>query len=159
MSSEKKPKKDLEVIPRQTSGNLVSFDEFDSFFDDFLSRRWPRLLDWNFPGGLEREFPKVDIVDHNNEIEVHAAVPGFNKDDLDVSISGQSITIRASTRKETKKEGKYFRREITRGEFQRTVSLPDNVDNEKATATFKDGILKITIPKSEKSKRKSIEIK
>lgn len=49
--------------------------------------------------------------------------------------------------------------EIMRGEFQRTLSLPDNVDNEHANASFKDGILKVTIPKTEKNKRKSIEIK
>jgi HSP20 family protein len=58
-----------------------------------------------------------------------------------------------------KKKSKYFRREITRGEFQRTVSLPDNGDDANATASFKDGILTATIPKTEKSKRKNIEIK
>jgi len=64
------------------------------------------------------------------EVEVHAALPGVKKEDLDVSITNQTITIRSSTKEEKKEEekGKYFRREITRGEFQRTLSLPDNVD-------------------------------
>ena len=64
-------------------------------------------------------------------------------------------------KKEEKKEeepGKYFRREISHGEFQRTLSLPDNIDDEQATASFKDGILTVTIPKTEKSKNKCIEI-
>ena len=100
----------------------------------------------------------MDIIDHDTEIEVQAALPGVKKEDLDVSINNQTITIRTST-KEEKKEGKYFRREITRGEFQRTLSLPDNVDEANAKASFKDGILKVTIPKTEKSKRKTIEIK
>jgi len=153
-------KKSSELSPKTSLGGLVSFDEFDHFFDDFLSRRWPRLLDWNVPTLQEIGVPKVDILDHDNEIEVHAALPGVKKEDLEVSISNQTITIRSSTKEEKKEEekGKYFRREISRGEFQRTLSLPDNVDGDKAKASFKDGILKVTIPKTEKSKRKSIEI-
>ncbi len=160
-SSEKDTKKSSELMPSSPVGGLVSFDEFDNLFDDFLSRRWPRLLDWNLPTGLERGFPKVDIIDHDNEVEVHAALPGVKKEDLDVSITNQTITIRTSTKEEKKEEekGKYFRREITRGEFQRTLSLPDNVDGDNAKASFKDGILKVIIPKTEKSKRKTIEIK
>lgn len=158
-NNEKDTKKGTEVIPSAPAGNLLSFDEFDSFFDDFLSRRWPRLMDWNFPTGFEKGFPKVDIIDHANEIEVQAALPGVKKEDLDVSINNQTITIRTSTKEEKKEEGKYFRREITRGEFQRTLSLPANVDDANAKASFKDGILKVTIPKTEKSKRKTIEIK
>lgn len=158
-ANEKESKKNTDITPVTSTGGLTSFDEFDHFFDDFLSRRWPRLLDWNLPSRLERAFPKVDIIDHDNEIEVQAALPGVKKEDLDVTINNQSISIRAATREEKKEEGKYFRREITRGEFQRVVSLPDNVDNDNAKASFKDGILKVTIPKTEKSKRKSIEIK
>lgn len=158
-TSETESKKSTDVVPRTSTGSLFSFDEFDSFFEDFLSRRWPRLSDWNFPSSLEKGFPKVDIIDHDSEVEVHAALPGVNKEDLEVTINDQTITIRATTKEEKKEEGKYFRREITRGEFQRTLSLPDNVDNEKANASFKDGILKVIIPKTEKSKRKSIEIK
>jgi HSP20 family protein len=160
-TNEKETKESTEGIPSRPAGSLLSFDEFDSFFDDFLSRRWPRLLDWNFPAGFDRGFPKIDILDHDNEIEVQAALPGIKKEDLDVTINNQTITIRTSTKEEKKEEekGKYFRREITRGEFQRTVSLPDNVDDANAKASFKDGILTVTIPKTEKSKRKTIEIK
>ncbi len=160
-TKDEKTKKNTEVIPSTPTGSLLSFDEFDNFFDDFLSRRWPRLLEWNFPAGFDRGFPKVDILDHDNEIEVQAALPGVKKEDLDVSINNQTITIRTSTKEEKKQEekGKYFRREITRGEFQRTVSLPHNVDDANAKASFKDGILTVTIPKTEKGKRKTIEIK
>jgi HSP20 family protein len=103
----------------------------------------------------------IYIIDHDNEIEVQAALPGVKKEDLDVTINNQTITIRASTKEEKKEEekGKYFRREIARGEFQRTVSLPDNVDDENAKASFNDGILTVTFPKTEKSKRKTIEVK
>jgi HSP20 family protein len=117
-------------------------------------------MDWNMPTLQEISFPRVDILDHDNDIEVQAALPGVKKEDLEVSVTNQTITIRSCTKEEKKTEekGKYFRREISRGEFQRTLSLPDNVDGDKAKASFKDGILKVTVPKTEKSKRKSIEI-
>ncbi|ESS71277.1 heat shock protein Hsp20 [Methyloglobulus morosus KoM1] len=153
--------KKKEMTPTPSTGGLISFDEFDSFFDDFLLRRWPRVFDWNLPamGTLEKSFPKVDIIDHENEIEVQAALPGVKKEDLDVTINNQAITIRTSRKEEKKEEGKYFRREITRGEYQRTLSLPDYVDSDNAKASFKDGILKVAIPKADKGKRKSVEIK
>ena len=155
-------KKASELSSKLSRGGLRSFDEFDNFFDDFLSRRWPRLMDLNMPALSlpEISLPKVDILDHDNDIEVHAALPGVKKEDLEVSVTNQTITIRSCTKEEKKTEekGKYFRREISRGEFQRTLSLPDNVDGDKAKASFKDGILTVTIPKTEKSKRKSIEI-
>ncbi|MFU8788539.1 MAG: Hsp20/alpha crystallin family protein [Methylobacter sp.] len=149
-----------EVVPKTSLGGLMSFDEFDHFFDDFLARKWPRLLDWNAPSLPEIGFPKVDIIDHDDNIEVHAALPGVKKEDVDVSIANQTMTIRTSSKEEKKEEekGKYCRREITQGEFQRTLSLPDNVDGDNAKASFKDGILKVTVPKTEKGKRKSIEI-
>lgn len=154
-------KKGSELLAKTSSlGDLMSFDEFDNFFDSFLSRKWPRLVDWNMSALPEISLPKVDILDHDNDIEVHAALPGVKKEDLDVSVTNQTITIRSSTKEEKKEEekGKYFRREISRGEFQRILSLPDNVDGDKAKASFKDGILTVTIPKTEKSKRKTIEI-
>ncbi|MDD5114790.1 MAG: Hsp20/alpha crystallin family protein [Methylobacter sp.] len=158
--SNDKDKKNKDEASTSSSTGLISFDEFDHFFDDFLSRRWPRLLDRNVPAGLEKGFPKVDILDHDKEIEVQAALPGVKKDDLDVTINNQTITIRASSKEEKKEEkGKYFHREITRGEFQRVLPLPENVDGDNAKATFTDGILKVIIPKTEKTKRKTIEVK
>jgi len=162
-NKEEESKKSTEVMPHSPAGGLFSFDEFDDFFDTFLTRKWPRLADWNSPMEVfEKSFPKVDIIEHDKEIEVQAALPGVNKEDLDISIHNQLLTIKASqkTEKEEKKdEGRFFRREISRGEFQRTVALPDSVENENVTANFENGILKVIIPKCEKSQRKSIEIK
>jgi HSP20 family protein len=159
--SNKNTEKKSELPQVSKSGELISFDDFDNLFDELVSRRWPRLFDWNFPSthALENNFPKVDIVDYENELELQAALPGVKKEDMDVSISNQSVTIRATTKKETKEEGKVFRREITRGEYQRTLSLPEFVDADNAKATFKDGILKLSLPKTEKAKVKKIEIK
>jgi len=158
-NNEKETTKNTDVIPTSSTDRLISSDEFDNLLDDFFSQRWPHLSGRNFPAGLERGFPKVDIVDHNNEVEVHAALPGVKKEDVDVSVNNHTITIRATIKEDKKEEGKYFRREIIRGEFQRTLTLPENVESDNAKASFKDGILKVTIPKTEKNKRKNIEIK
>jgi HSP20 family protein len=147
------------LLPKSTS-SLFSFDEFDHFFDEFMTRRWPRLMDWNTPTLTQANFPRVDIINHDNDIEVKAALPGVKKEDIDVSIINQTITIRASSKEEKKEEKKgiFFRREISQGEFQRTLSLPEYVDDEKAKASFKDGLLTVMIPKTEKGKRKAITI-
>ena len=99
-------KKAPELSPETSLGSLMSIDEFDSFFDDFLSRRWPRLLDWNMPTLSEASFPKVDILDHDNNIEVQAALPGIKKEGLEVSINNQTMTIRTTTKEEKKEEEK-----------------------------------------------------
>ena len=158
-NSERNVQRSSELMPSSPAGGLRSFDKFDDFFDDFISRRMPRLLDWNRPALLETGFPRINMLDHDNDIEVQVAVPGVKKEELDVSINNQTITIRTAKReKQEEEKGRYFRHEIMRGEFQRSLSLPVNVDGDKAQASFRDGILKVTIPKAEQSKRKTIEI-
>jgi HSP20 family protein len=149
-----------ESLPILSKAGLLSFDDFDHFFNDFLSNRWPRLLDWNTPNLSPTVFPRVDVIDHDQNIEVHAALPGVKKEDVSVAIHHQSITISTSSKEEKTEEepGKYFRREISHGQFQRTLSLPENIDEDQAKASFKDGILTVTIPKTEKSKSKNLEI-
>jgi HSP20 family protein len=149
----------------ETGRGLMAFEDFDRWFDDMLSRRWlnpfdvkfPRFPTMNFP--LSMEMPKIDIIENDNEIKVNAALPGVKKEDLDVTLTNQTVTIKSSVKQEEKQEsGEYYRREISRGEFQRTVSLPCQVDSDQAKASFKDGILEVVIPKLEKTQRKSIEI-
>ena len=98
-------KKQSELLPTSTGG-LFSFDEFDNFFDDFMTRKWPRLMDWNVPTLSQANFPRVDIIDHENDIEVKATLPGVKKEDIDVSIINQTITIRASCKEEKRKKKK-----------------------------------------------------
>ena len=98
-------KKQSELLPKSTVG-LFSFDEFDNFFDDFMTRKWPRLMDWNVPTLSQANFPRVDIIDHENDIEVKAALPGVKKEDIDVFIIDQTITIRASRKEEKRKKNR-----------------------------------------------------
>ncbi|MGR8941428.1 MAG: Hsp20/alpha crystallin family protein [Gammaproteobacteria bacterium] len=167
---ESKEKESKDIVKKasdtEASRGLMAFDDLDRWFDDMLSRRWlhpfdvkfPRFPTMHFPLGME--MPKVDIIETDDEVKVHAALPGVKKEDLDVTLSNQMITIKASTKQEAKKEsGEYYRREISRGEFQRSLPLPAQVDSDKAKASFKDGMLEIVLPKLEKTKRRNIEIK
>ena len=90
---------------------------------------------------------------------VSVELPGVNKDDLDVSILHNRITIKGKTvRAEHGGEGEYFHREISRGEFQRAVTLPAEVDAAQVKARFENGVLTISLPKLKPVERHSIEI-
>ena len=143
---------------------LSPFEEMDRMFDQYFRRGWmrPWRFEWpSFPEVSlpEMKVPKVDVVDRESEVVVKAEVPGVEKKDLDISVSDNTVTIKGSTRHEEKEEkGDYYRCEISRGAFSRTVTLPANVDGGKAKANFKDGVLELVLPKVEKSKRHSIKL-
>lgn len=104
-------------------------------------------------------FPALDVIDHDSSYLVHCELPGVEKDDVDVTISGNVLTIKGEKKeKKEDKDTKFYRRESTYGAFQRTLSLPKDTQNDKVTAKFEDGILKIEIPKMEEAKRRSISI-
>lgn len=129
-------------------------------FDDFFGRRW--LRPWRFEGPpAEFAFnePKVDVIDRDDDVLVRAQMPGVKKEDVEISISGATLTIRGETKHEEKEEkGDYYRCEISRGAFSRMLTLPADVDESKANATMKDGMLELTLPKLEKSKRRTIKV-
>ena len=103
--------------------------------------------------------PKVDVIDRDGEILVKAEMPGVDKKDVDISLSDRNLTIRAEQSKEEKEEKEnYYRREISSCRFYRSVMLPVAVNMDKASASFIDGILEITLPKTEPSRRHNIEI-
>lgn len=109
--------------------------------------------------GFTMKWPKIDVVDHENEVLVRAELPGVDKKDIDVSLSENMLTLRGSTRHEEKVEkDNYFRSEISQGSFLRSVYLPVEVDSSKAEASLRDGILEVKLPKVENSKRKSIQV-
>jgi HSP20 family protein len=137
------------------------FEDMERLFDDLLGRRWLQPLRWERP--LAAEFaamaPRVDVVDRDNDVLVRAEVPGVKKEDLEVSVSGTMLTLRGETKHEEKEEkGDYHRAEISRGAFMRTLTLPAEVDEAKAKASLKDGVLELVLPKIEQSKRRAIKI-
>ena len=164
-SKDKSTENDKETLPvekRTPPRALNPFEEMDRMFEGFFPRRWmqPFHLDMpHWPEIAELKAPKVDVIDRETEIVVKAELPGVAKDDIDVTMTDNSVTIKGSTSHEEKEEkGNYYRCEISRGSFSRTVALPADVSADKARATFNDGILELTIPKEEKSHSKSITV-
>ncbi|MBI3774048.1 MAG: Hsp20/alpha crystallin family protein, partial [Gammaproteobacteria bacterium] len=93
------------------------------------------------------------------EIEIRAEIPGVDKKDLEITVTEDALTIKGSTRQENKEEkGNYYRSEISGGIFARTLMLPGSVNADKAKTEFKDGVLKLTLPKVEKAKRRTIRV-
>ncbi len=163
MSEEKRESKGLRRAER--SHGLAPFEEMERLFEDFFPSRWMRGWHGGWPtwSALEAPFeghtPRVDVINRDEEIVVRAELPGVKKDDLDVSLAEDLLTIKAASKEESEEEeGGYHRREISRGEFTRSIRLPANVDAEKVRAKFADGILELNLPKVAPSSRHSIKV-
>lgn len=146
-------------------GNLNFYDEMEQVFDNFMRWGWMRPWRWETPSfaetskALEARAPHVDVINRDGEIVVKAELPGVEKKNVHVSLTDNSVTIQANTSHEEKEEkGDYYRCEILRGNFSRTVPLPAVVDTSKAKANFKHSVLEMVIPKVEVSKRRNITI-
>jgi len=162
VAPDKKEKEIEKVTPTKA---LSSFEDFEHMFDEFFSRGWMSPLrfghpSWShLPAPFEGRTPHVDVVERDDEVFVKAELPGVDKDDMEITMTDNSVTIKGSTKAEEKEEkGNYRRREISRGSFSRTISLPSEVNTDKAKAKFKHGVLKLTIPKVKKSKQKNIKV-
>lgn len=127
----------------------------DRWFDESFGRM-TRLLPWE---GAGMGFP-VDIYETDDSLVVKASLPGVNPEDVDISVTGDTLTIKGETkaREETKREN-YYRQELRYGAFARSFALPTRVQSDKADATFENGILTVTIPKAEEVKAKVIKVK
>ncbi len=109
-------------------------------------------------GGLESSLP-VDVFEQANQLVVKAALPGMNPDNIKVDISEGILHISAETHEEENVEREnYHRREYMYGRMSRSLRLPPGIDPNKAEATYKDGMLRLTFPRSESSKSKSIKV-
>lgn len=160
----KQSKQDIQKV--QSARSLSPFEEMERMFESYFPRGWMHpFFNWERPSWgelaapFEGKMPRVDIVDHDEEIVVKAELPGVDKKDLDVSVTENTVTIKGSTSQEEKEEkGDYYRSEISRGTYSRTLSLPSDVAADKAKATFKDGVLELTLPKMKKAKRHTIKV-
>jgi HSP20 family protein len=104
--------------------------------------------------------PTVDIVETSEEFQIRAELPEVKKEDVKVSVDGGVLRIEGERKQEKEEKGKKFHRiERSYGSFLRTFTLPDNVDESKVQAEFKDGLLNVRLRKAEKAKPKSIEVK
>jgi len=127
-------------------------EAMDRLFDDAFTR--PLSL-----SGVSA-MPNLDVVETNDEIVVKAALPGLKADDVQITVTGDTLTLRGEFKQETENgDATYHLRERRTGSFERTISLPVDVQTEKAKADFENGVLIVTLPKSEAVKPKTISIK
>jgi HSP20 family protein len=127
----------------------------DRFFDDSFFRPWQ----WTDILGHENTLP-VDMYQIDDAIVIKASVPGINSENVEITIIGDTLTIKGETREETDaQKDDYFRRERRYGSFYRNILLPNTVQSDKAEASFENGVLTLTIPKAEEVKPKQIKIK
>jgi HSP20 family protein len=108
---------------------------------------------------FEINVPSVDVINRDGEIIIKAMMPGVEKKDIDITVTKNTVTIKAKAGHEEKEEkGDYYRCEISKGSSMRTLNLPADVDEDKVKAKFKDGLLELTLPKTEVSHRRSIKV-
>lgn len=147
------------------SRGLNVFDEMERMFENVYPSNWERPFRFNFPlsnevaSSFETTIPKVDLIERDGEILIKAMMPGIDKKDIDISITKNSVTISGKTSHEEKEENdNYYRCEISKGSYMRTLMLPENVDEDRAKAKFKNGMLELSIPKMEVSHRRNVKV-
>ena len=131
-----------------------------------FKREMVRLMSQFFGEGntgdvLAKEwFPPLNVVESKENLIVEVELPGMEAKDIDVNLSGDILTIKGEKKEERKEEDKHYHRfECHIGSFQRTLKLPVSVLGNKVDAGFNQGILKITLPKTEEAKEREIKIK
>ena len=145
---------------RRTMPRTRSMEEF---FEDFPPRRWMETFEpigWKWPIGIdyERAF-RLDVVDHDEELVVRAELPGVEKDDVKVEITGDRLLIEAERKFEEEEEKEnFYRHELGYGSLMRTVVLPEDVDADNVQAELKEGILSITLPKIRVAEKHTVKV-
>lgn len=133
------------------------FDEFEKFFEDFW-RPLGELTPWNGErkGVIE---PACDIEETGDRYLVTFDMPGVSKNDINIDLKGNQLTVTAERKRENKSdEGGVQRYERSYGQYQRSFELPDSVKVDNVEARYEDGVLHISIPKAEEVKGRKIEI-
>ena len=129
-------------------------EAMDRLFDDAFTRPL------GFGLGTEALLPAIDLYQTENEVVVKAALPGIKPEDVQISITGDVLTLRGDFKQENEqKEKTYHMHEQRHGLFERSIPLPTVVETEKAKADFENGVLTIVLPKAEAVKPKTISIK
>ena len=144
--------------------NLVRWDPIRDMVS--LREEMGRLLEDGFVSARGRFVPAgtatlaLDVFESNQEVEVSASIPGVKPEDIDISVTGDMLTIKGEIleEKEEEKEGSFHLRERRWGSFQRSIQLPTLVKTDKAQAEFENGVLTLRLPKVKEAMTKSIRI-
>ncbi len=143
--------------------DLVSYGPLDKFFDireDFDSVMKDFLRGFSGPISNKGLYAVADVKEDSDKYTVTVEAPGIEKKDLKIKVKENGLLIEGEKKEETKEEGEsYLRVERSYGNFRRAFNFASDLDEKKVNAEFKDGILTVTLPKTEKAKPKEIEIK
>lgn len=127
--------------------------QMDKMFDEMIG------FDNSSNASQDAWKPAIELIDSENNLTLRAEVPGIEAKNLDVNASREAVTIRGENRykKEAQDKG-YFRSEFRYGKFERTIKLPVPIDNNNIDASFKDGILTLTLPKAEEARNRVVKV-
>jgi HSP20 family protein len=130
-------------------------EAMDKLFEEsFVGPQWRSL--WPAEGGATLA---MDVYETGDALVVTAPVPGIRPEEVEITVTGNTLTVKGETKAEERTEqGSYLRQEVRYGSFQRTMDLPVDVQADKAEAVFENGMLTLTLPKAEQVKPKSIKI-
>lgn len=177
MDREKPEKKSTDVVPITPGSSLMTwrrpslferdidsiFDDFRRSFDSMMRPYIPYEMQMQEMGTLPVRYAPVDFIDEGDHYSIHAELPGFTRENVEVNINNDSMSIRA--KKETEKEDKqknYLHRERAYSSFERSISFPEEVDPQKAEGRMNNGVLELKVPKKEpkpETKTRKIELK
>ena len=104
-------------------------------------------------------FPAINIYSQGDDAILTAEIPGVKSDDMELTVLGDSVTLKGERKEQTKKEERFYRKERPMGTFSRTVTLPDPVDPSSVKATYNNGVLTVQMSKAKEAKARKIKIK
>jgi len=143
--------------PQETDmANITRYTPFDNLFDDLGKGFWLKPV--SLPGGGELKM-KLEVKEDDKAYTVHAEVPGVKKENIQVEVHGDQVSIRAEVKqeKEEKEGGKVIHSERSYGMVGRSFTLPTEVDDKATVAKYQDGMLELTLPKRAGGKRISVQ--
>lgn len=154
-------RKDGEELSRREQSDpfFMFHDRMNRLFDDFMGDfgRFPFWTPTRVRGFAMS--PKMDVAEDDKEVVVTAELPGMEEKDVELLLTDDALTIKGEKKMEKEeKERDYHRTERTYGSFHRAIALPAEIDREKATASFKHGVLKVTLPKTATAKKETRKI-
>jgi len=124
------------------------FQDFNDMFEDFAG-----------PMSKTGFSPAVDVYEKDNKVVAETPLPGIDPDKLKIAIENDVLSIEGSTEKSTEVDEKnYYRKEVRYGSFHRAVAMPCSVDGDKAEAEYKDGVLRVTVPKAAAVQKRTIKV-
>jgi len=141
--------------------SITRYDPFNELVDDFFKGFLVRPVAYEGNGRDVLPRMKVDVAEKNGAYKVAAEIPGVKKEDIDVAVDGAQVTIAAEVKQEKEAQGqdeRVLHAERVYGKVTRSFSLPQEIDETRVEAKYRDGVLELTLPKKQAAARKQIAI-